>query len=91
VACKGWFDKHMPRINNRYRLIYNGVSIVGLIPILYFLASTSSVFLFEKTTALKYIALMLATWGVILVKTAFKTYNIREFIGTNKNERNQNL
>jgi protein-S-isoprenylcysteine O-methyltransferase Ste14 len=86
VACKDWVDKHMPRLNYRYRMIYNGVSIVGLIPILYFLASTSSVFLFEKTTTLKYIALMLATWGIILVKTAFKTYNIREFIGTNKNE-----
>jgi len=83
VNCKDWVERNLPRIKKSYRLIYNGISVFGLVPILYFLASTSSNFLFEKTTLSKYVALMLATWGIIIVKTAFKTYSTKEFIGIN--------
>jgi methanethiol S-methyltransferase len=69
---------------NIYRLVYSIISILGLISIFYFLSSTKSDILLEKTQTLKFISLALSTWGVIIIKLAFKNYSIRQFLGLSK-------
>ena len=73
-----------------YRLMYGIVSILGLVPIFYFLAVTRSTFLINQTEVLKYVSMALSTWGVIVIKQSFKSYSIREFLGI-KNQKEQAL
>ena len=67
-----------------YRIIYNLIAISGLIGIFYFLASTPSVFIFEESESLKYISLALSTWGIIVIKRAFASFSLKEFLGIRK-------
>lgn len=69
-----------------YRLLYTLIAIIGLLPIFYFLSATKSEFLLQQTQVLKFISLALSTWGVIVIKMAFKNYRLRKFLGLSKNE-----
>lgn len=64
-----------------FRLVYSLISTLSLLPIFYFLSSTKSDFLLPQTQTLKFISLALSTWGVIIIKMAFKNYPLREFLG----------
>ena len=72
-------DLHLS--NKAYRLLYSSISMLCLLPIFYFLSVTKSDFLLPQTQMLKFISLALSTWGVIIVKMAFKNYRLREFLG----------
>ncbi|MEQ6121548.1 isoprenylcysteine carboxylmethyltransferase family protein [Reichenbachiella sp. MALMAid0571] len=87
---KKFVCQNNPLIADYYRIMYSIVSILGLIPIFYFLAVTRSAFLVKQTEVLKYVSMALSTWGVIVIKQSFKGYSIQEFLGI-KNQKEQLL
>ncbi len=79
--CKNKIRNTLGWSNRQYRLFYSTVAVLGLVPVLGFLATTRSPFLLEKTEWLKYISLALSTWGVVLIKQAMKKYRWSAFLG----------
>lgn len=80
-VTKAFFEENTPFLFARYRIIYNLVSVLGLLFILYYLATTPSQALLKSFPATKYVGLILASWGLIVIKVAFKNYSTREFLG----------
>ncbi len=87
---KNFIRQKNPFMARYYRLMYGIISILGLMPIFYFLAITRSEFLIKQTEVLKYVSMALSTWGVIVIKQSFKSYSLREFLGI-KNQKEQTL
>lgn len=79
------------RLSKYYRLFYSTISILGLGIIFWFLATTPSPFILDKSAVLKFVAMILTTWGVIIVRLTFKHYSIREFLGLTKEPGNSTL
>ena len=71
-----------------YRLFYNIVSVTGLFAILLYSAIVPADWIFPKTTFSKFIGLMLATYGVFIIRHAFKSYNMKDFLGLQQLEEN---
>ena len=67
-----------PRI---YRLSYNILAVVLLIPILIVSSLTQTKYLFEPSTLFRFIGLVLATWGFIIARIAFRSYDTKAFLG----------
>lgn len=65
----------------RYRLIFNLCAILLLIPILIVSSIIDSEYLFVPKIYLKLIGLLLASIGIVVVKTAFKSYDTKAFLG----------
>ena len=64
-----------------YRLIYNIIAVLLLLPILIVSSLTKSDFLFEPSVLFKFLGLVLATWGLIIAKIAFRSYDTKAFLG----------
>ena len=64
-----------------YRLIYVIIAILSLFAILIFSSIIDSGFVFYPNNFLKLIGLLLAGWGVVIVKIAFKSYDTKAFLG----------
>ncbi|MCK5280520.1 MAG: isoprenylcysteine carboxylmethyltransferase family protein, partial [Cyclobacteriaceae bacterium] len=64
-----------------YRLIYVIIATFLLIAILAFSSMIDSGFLFYPNNILKLIGLLLAGWGVVIAKVAFKSYDTKAFLG----------
>lgn len=64
-----------------YRLTYVSISTLALLGILIFSATISERYLFETTSWTKYISLILAASGTIVIRAAFKYYRAKEFLG----------
>ena len=76
---------------HRYRLIYNILAFVLLIPIMIVSSRTQSSYLFEPSVLFKFLGLMLATWGLIIAKIAFRSYDTKAFLGLGKLEAESRL
>lgn len=68
-------------ISNYYRLLYSAVSIFGLVAIVGYMIFIPPVWIWEPTTLSKFFGLSLATYGVIVIKAGFKSYDLKEFLG----------
>ncbi len=64
-----------------YRLVYVVFSSVGLFGILIYSATFNDNPIVENSKLLKFTGLALATWGIIIVRQAFKQYRLNEFLG----------
>jgi methanethiol S-methyltransferase len=64
-----------------YRVMYNALSVVGLVMLLFLNASIPSNYLIDVNGWTRYFSLMLATLGIFIVKAAFKQFNLRGFMG----------
>lgn len=64
-----------------YRIGYNLWAIIGLLGLLFWGAIISDPRLWPQSTLLTFVSLMLATYGVIIIRLSFKQYSIREFLG----------
>jgi len=64
-----------------YRLIFNMCALLLLIPILFVSSNIESEHLFGPKMHFKLIGLFLAGWGIVIVKIAFKSYDIKAFLG----------
>jgi len=82
-ALKDWLKEKMGKSFRFYRLIYNIIAVVGLIFILVLAAIITTRHVFPPSVITKFIGLALASWGVIIIRLAFKHYDTREFLGIN--------
>jgi methanethiol S-methyltransferase len=65
----------------RYRLFYNLVSLIALGPILILSSGIREGYVFESNKILKFSGLILAGYGVVLARMAFKSYDTKDFLG----------
>jgi len=80
-AVKNWFKKALNEGFKYYRLGYNLISTVGLMTVLLMNASIVPIYLIEGNGWTKFGGLVLASWGVIIIRLAFKHYDANEFLG----------
>lgn len=80
---KKYFEMHMGHAFRYYRLLYNFIAIVGLLAIVLYNAILSSRLLLPASwlPIVKFIGLAFATWGVLVLRLAFKAYSLQEFLG----------
>lgn len=75
--CKRWIG-----ISFRfYRLFYSIISTIGLLALLIFGGTISSHLFFHPPDMLRYVSLMLATFGILIIQAAFRHYRFGSFIG----------
>ncbi|HET8858450.1 isoprenylcysteine carboxylmethyltransferase family protein [Marivirga sp.] len=73
-----------------YRRLYNIISIFAVLFIFFMGSTISPEYLFPKGQSSKAIGLIIATFGFLLAKLAFRPVSFSEFMGI-KTEQNQNL
>ncbi|NNF33875.1 MAG: isoprenylcysteine carboxylmethyltransferase family protein [Saprospiraceae bacterium] len=66
---------------NNYRKLYVILSTAGLLAILLYSSTFSESYLIEPNNFTKFVSLMLAAFGTIILRLAFKQYNLRGFLG----------
>ncbi len=81
VNIKSFFEKTLKSGFRFYRIVYSLISTVGLFFLLLFNASIASKLLFESVGLMRYLSLMLATFGVIVISRAFREYRFSSFVG----------
>jgi protein-S-isoprenylcysteine O-methyltransferase Ste14 len=64
-----------------YRLAYNLIALITLIPILIISTNIQSDYALMPNKTLKFSGLILAGYGVVLAKRAFKSYDTKAFLG----------
>lgn len=69
-----------------YRILYSLISTIGLLGLFFFNAAIEGVWLFNPMGVVRYLSLMLATLGVIIVSRAFKEHNALAFVGLKQEE-----
>lgn len=71
-----------------YRIMYSFLSSIGLMVLLILNASVTPIILVESKGFVRYLSLMMATFGVMVISQAFKQYRLISFIGL-KQETNE--
>lgn len=64
-----------------YRKIYVVISTIGLLMLLFYSSNIPESYLITPGNFQKYISLVFAASGTIIIRAAFKQYNLREFLG----------
>ncbi len=86
IRVKSFFKKFMKNEYRFYRIIYSVISTTGLLFLSVFNASISPVIIFVSGGLVRYLSLMIATFGVIIISRAFREYKFSSFIGVEKEE-----
>lgn len=68
----------------RYRFLYSLIAILGLLAILFATITMPSSYIFAPSRMTKLGGLLLATWGFIIMRAAFRSYNFKAFLGLSK-------
>ena len=68
------------------RLLYNGVSTVGLLALLYFNGWIKSYYLLQLSQGLKITSMLLTASGVLILRACFKNYSMSSFLGLKEEE-----
>ncbi len=79
---KSFFTKFLGSISKYYRLIYNGLAILLILPILNYQFSIPSQLLLEKSLLNQILGGLMMTSGLFLAYKALVSYDLAEFIGT---------
>ncbi len=94
-TVKNYTKKHLGNAYRYYRILYNFIAIIGLLGILLYNAVISSHILVPGSWLpfLKFVGLVFATWGILIIRLAFRKFSLKEFLGfaqaqqkTTKNE-----
>ena len=85
-AVKDFFRNLLQRRFRFYRIFYSLISTAGLLGLLFLNAMISGELLLDPQGLVRYLSLMLATFGVIIVSRAFKHYDAASFIGLRQEE-----
>ena len=64
-----------------YRLLYTFISSVGLIALLTLNGSIQGDYFFDHGGLVRYLSLMLTTFGVMTIQIAFRQYKLKSFLG----------
>lgn len=68
-------------MGKKYRLFYSIISIVGLLPIGWFMLFTPPRPLMESTLINRFPGLLMATYGLFYLRFAFRQYSLPSFLG----------
>lgn len=79
-SVKKAFYKTFKMSSKVYRLVYVLFSVVGLMYILYFTATQKHHY-FWSGSLTKFFGLMLTTYGLFIIREAFKNYHAKAFFG----------
>jgi methanethiol S-methyltransferase len=80
-SVKLLFQRSLGRGYRYYRIFYSAISGVGMLVILYYQASMPATLLFAGSGFTRYLSLMIATLGIIIISRAFKEHRFLSFIG----------
>lgn len=78
---KAAVSKSLPGLARYYRLLYSVVSTVGLLYMMWLMLTAPAVELLQATPEMRYIGMVLASWGVMLVIVAFRHISGLAFLG----------
>jgi protein-S-isoprenylcysteine O-methyltransferase Ste14 len=71
-----------------YRLFYSLISILGLLPVIYFFVASEKYYYFQPKAYVQILALVLLFTGFFLWKKSFINYSMNEFLGTDRFKNN---
>ena len=72
-----------------YRLIYNLIALLSFSIIVFYGVVIDTALLFQPTQLTFYLGLMLATFGIFIIKRAFRAYSTLKFLGLKKEVQNE--
>jgi methanethiol S-methyltransferase len=81
LRSKAFFERILGKAFRFYRIMYSLVSTIGLLFLLFVNSAIPSSLLFESIGLVRYLSLILATFGVIVISRTFKEYRFSSFIG----------
>lgn len=84
--AKTWVADALPALAAYYRLFYNLLASVGLLAILLYGATLPATEVVPPSQWMRYLGMVLAAWGIIVVRQAFKHYSMRSFMGVDRQE-----
>jgi protein-S-isoprenylcysteine O-methyltransferase Ste14 len=80
-SVKNFFKELLGRGFRLYRIFYSIIATVGLLALLLFNASLPSDLLLPSSGMIRYLSLMLATFGVVVISQTFREYSAAGFLG----------
>ncbi|MFZ1805797.1 MAG: NnrU family protein [Cyclobacteriaceae bacterium] len=80
-TTKEFFKRILGESFKFYRIGYVVFSSIGLLLLLFFNTNISSDYLFDHEGIARYLSLMFAAFGVIVIKISFRSYQFSEFMG----------
>ena len=91
--CKAFMAKISGKKFRFYRLLYNAIAIISLLPVLYLQFSIEKIFLWQVSDYQAVIGKFICVLGVIFIAIALQGYDLGEFSGTDlqKNNKSQQL
>ena len=78
---KAFAGRQLGKAFRFYRAFYSMMSLVGLISLLILNGSIHSEYFFENAGLVRYLSLMLTTFGVMTIQIAFRQYKLKSFLG----------
>ena len=81
LCVKRFIMARIPQIFPYYRLVYNMVALLTLIPVLYIHARQPDVIVFTASRWLTFGGYLLIGLGIVLLIVAMRSYDFREFLG----------
>jgi protein-S-isoprenylcysteine O-methyltransferase Ste14 len=78
MAIENFKKRFNPRT---YRIVYSLIATIGLLFLLSLNGGIQAADFFESKGFIKYISLMLATFGVMVMQSSFKQYGLKSFLG----------
>lgn len=72
-----------------YRIFYSLVSIAGLVLLIYLMAVTKVKYFYSPSDGVRYVGMVVSSWGVILIMSAFKQISLKTFLGLREDKRNE--
>lgn len=82
VLAMNWVKNIFKGISRYYRLIYNGLAILLILPIINYQLNIHSQLLLEKSLLNQILGGLMITSGMFLSYKALTSYDLAEFIGT---------
>ena len=91
--ASNFFKTFMSKISGEkfrfYRLLYNAIAVISLLPVLYVQFSTEKISLWQVSDYQAVIGKFICVFGVIFIATALQGYDLGEFSGTDFQKNNK--
>lgn len=82
TSVKHWLTGRWPALKAWYRLLYNGLSLLLLLPVIFFYVKLPARMLVEVSGYGQVVGAAIALFGVYVLRDAFRHYHSGEFLGT---------
>ncbi len=77
---KAIVNRTFPNLKKYYRILFNGIALVTLLPLIYYTFQLDD-FILWHTTASNYVGYIFTFFGILILLIAFKSFNKSEFFG----------